>query len=212
MAILLPKRLKVRRKPLILIKAFVENEHPRNWDGKFAKKGDTVNKEGKVKKEPWDSSTEKAKTLKIEDFGTPDEVREMARMPLSAASFMEARNILTSLVDKPIANKSGLYATISKKSIKEILSGEAAGKSFNLKAHLKAAANIEKLYSNAIEKWEFELDPNKNNDSLEDRKYLYSPMEYDGRIVPVKLTVMKYKDIKATKRLYSIEAINVGLE
>jgi hypothetical protein len=108
--------------------------------------------------------------------------------------------------------QSGLYATISKKSIKEILSGETVGKSFNLKAHLKAAANIEKLYSNAIEKWEFELDPHKNNDSLEDRKYLYSPMEYDGRIVPVKLTVMKYKDIKAKKRLYSIQAINVDLE
>ena len=164
-----------------------------------------------MKKEPWDSSTEKAKSFKISDFGIPDEVREMAKMPLVATSFLDARNILASLVDKPIAGKSGLYATISKKSIKEILSGEAVGKSFNLKAHLKAAVNIEKLFSNAIEKWEFELDPNKNNDSLEDRKYLYSPMEYDSRIVLVKLTIMKYKDIKAKKRLYSLHAIDADL-
>ena len=165
-----------------------------------------------VRKEPWDRSIEKAKSLKKSDFGTPEEIREMAAMPLTAASFIEARNILLSLVNKPMLSKSGLYAIISKKSIKEILSGKAVGKSFNLEAHLKAAANIEKLYSNAIEKWEFELDSHKNNDSLEDRKYLYSPMEYDSRIVIVKLTIMKYKDIKTEKRLYSIQAINVDLE
>jgi hypothetical protein len=31
-----------------------------------------------MEKDPYDSSTEKAKLLKIEDFGTPDEVKEMA--------------------------------------------------------------------------------------------------------------------------------------
>ena len=88
----------------------------------------------------------------------------------------------------------------------------AVGKSFDLKAHLKAAANIEKLFANAIDKWNFELDPNKNNESLKDRKYLYSPMEHNGRIVPVKLTIKEYKDIWTKKRLFSIEAIDVGLE
>ena len=130
-----------------------------------------------LKKELWDSSSEKAKTLKIEDFGTLDEVREMAKMPLVAVSFSQARKILVSLVDKCMTGRSGLSATVSKKAIKEILSGEAVRKSFDLKAHLKAAANIEKLFFNAIEKWEFELDPNKTNDSLKDRKYLFAPME-----------------------------------
>jgi len=164
-----------------------------------------------VIKEPWDSSTEKAKTLKIEDFGTLEEVREISKMPLSVSSFAEARVILEGIVDKHLISKSGLPATISKKSIKEILSGEAVGKSFDLKAHLKAAANIEKLYSNAIEKWEFDLDPGKKNESLKDRKYLYAPMEHIDRIVPVKLTVKEYKDIKTQKRLYSLEAIDVDL-
>jgi len=47
-----------------------------------------------VKKESWDSSTENAKTLRIDDFGAPDKVREMAKMPLAVSSFAEARVIL----------------------------------------------------------------------------------------------------------------------
>jgi len=163
-------------------------------------------------KEPWDSSTEKAKTLKINDFGTPEEVMEIAKMPLTVSSFIEARVVLEGIVGKHLISKAGLSATISKKSIKEILSGEAVEKSFDLKAHLKAAVNIEKLFTNAIEKWKFDLDPNKKNEALKDRKYLYAPMEYNGRIVPVKLTVKEYKDIKTQKRLYSLEAIDVDLE
>ena len=163
-------------------------------------------------KEPWDSSDEKAKELTIADFGTPDEVREMAKMPRAANSYAEARAILEGIVDKRMSSKSGLSATLSKKSVKEILGGKAVGKSFNLKAHLKAAANLDKLFTNAIEKWKFALDPDKNNDSLKDRKYLYAPMESDGRIVPVKFTVKEYKDIKTEKRLYSLEAIDVEIK
>jgi len=37
-------------------------------------------------------------------------------------------------------------------------------------------------------------------------------MEHNGRIVPVKLTVKEYKDIKTQMRLYSIEAIDVDLD
>ena len=133
-------------------------------------------------------------------------------MPINVNSFLEARNILESFVGKLMTSKSGLTASISKKSIKEILSGKAAGKSFDIKAHLKAAVNIEKLFYNAIEKWEFSLDPNKDNDSLKDRKYLYAPMAHNDLIIPVKLTIKEYKDIKAEKRLYSIQAINVEIK
>jgi len=68
------------------------------------------------------------------------------------------------------------------------------------------------LFSNSIEKWEFELNPKKNNAALKKRRYLYAPMEYEDRIVPVKLTVKEYIDIKSEKRIYSIEAIDVTLE
>jgi hypothetical protein len=162
-------------------------------------------------KEPWDSSDAKARELKIADFGTPEEVWDMAQMPRVAKTFDEVRKILTGIADKPLTGKSGLTATISRKSIKEMLSGEAVGKSIDLKAHLKAAANVDKLYANAIEKWEFELDPNKNNEGLKDRKYLYAPMEYNDHILPVKLTIKEYKYQNFGERLYSVEAIDVGL-
>ena len=53
-----------------------------------------------MRKEPWDSSSEKAATLKIEDFGIPDEVREMAKPIRYAENRPEATRIL-----KEIANQ-----------------------------------------------------------------------------------------------------------
>ncbi|MDR1316330.1 MAG: hypothetical protein LBK13_05600 [Spirochaetales bacterium] len=164
------------------------------------------------KKEPYNSSSKKARELKISDFGTPGGVREIAKMPKTATFFAQARSILENIVDRPLISRSGLSATLSKKSIKEILGGESTGKSFDLKAHLKAAANLEKLYSNAIEKWQFELNPNKNNEGLKDRRYLFAPMEYDNRIVPVKLTIKEYKNTTKGRRIYSIETIDAEIK
>jgi predicted type IV restriction endonuclease len=59
------------------------------------------------------------------------------------------------------------------------------------------------------EPWEYELNPNKNNNDLKARRYLYAPLEFDNKIIPVKITVKEYKDITLGKRLYSIEAIDV---
>ena len=73
-------------------------------------------------KEPWDSSSVKAKTLNISDFGKCEKVKEMA---------------------KPIR--------------------------------------------------------------------VYAPLEFDKKIIPVKITVKEYKDETLGKRLYSIEAINFEL-
>jgi hypothetical protein len=181
-------------------KAFNPNQ-ARGEDGRWKKEG-----AGSI--EPWDSSTAKAKELKAEDWGTLGEIAEMARMPNEADSYAKAREYLEPLVDKPLKSRSGLVGTISNKSIKKILSGDSKNESFDIKAHLKAAANIEKLYTNAIEKWEFELNPDKNNDSLNDRKYLYAPMEYNGRIIPVKFTVFLFKEYGSGNRIYTVEAID----
>ena len=71
---------------------------------------------GNVKKEPWNSSSEKAKTLKIEDFGTSDEVLEMAKLIRSASNRKEATEILKEIIKhSPYTSKSGLIARISEK-------------------------------------------------------------------------------------------------
>jgi len=142
----------------------------------------------------------------------PEEVREMAKMPRTAKNRKEAVAILKQIVGKgELKSKSGLTATLSGKSIDEIVSGQAMQHSFDAAAHWQAAANVDKLFSNAIEPWRFELNLTKNNDNLKDRRYLYAPMEHEGRLLPVKLTVKEYLQEGTSRRIYSVEAINVGL-
>jgi hypothetical protein len=165
-----------------------------------------------LRKEPWGSSTENAKTLKIEDFGTPDEVREMAKPIRRAENRYEATRILKEIANHgPLTNKHGLTVTLSSDSRGKIVSSKALANSYGQKAHFLAVANLDKLYHNSIEPWLYELNPNKNNDDLKARRYLYAPLEFDNRIIPVKITVKEYKDMSLGKRLYSIEAIDVEI-
>jgi hypothetical protein len=110
-----------------------------------------------------------------------------------------------------LTSKSGLKAKISTKSIGKMVSSAAATKSFDAGAHFQAAANIDKIFTNAIEPWQFELNPVKNNDGLKARKYLYAPMEYDGRVIPIKITVKEYIEPTLENKLYSIEAIDASI-
>jgi len=165
-----------------------------------------------VEKEPWDSSTEKAKSLTAGDFGSLDEVRAMAKMPRKAGSKAAAMAILKGIASKGnLAGKSGALVSLSGKSIEKMLNDPALHQSFSIAAHWQAAANIDKLFSNAIEPWKYELNPGKNNENLKDRRYFYAPMERCERIVIVKLTVKEYMQIESGRRLYSIEAIDVDL-
>ena len=180
------------------------------WEKAYVKI--SLDKDRGLEKEPWDSSSEKAKNLKLEDFGAPDEIREKVQMPRIAKNRKEAVEILKKIAkDGKLTSRSGIIASLSGKSIDEIVSGQALHQSFDNMAHWLAAANADKLFSNAIEPWKFELAPQKNNENLKNRRYLYSPMEYRGRILPVKFTVKEYKHEKLDKRLYSIEAINFDL-
>ncbi|GHV81144.1 hypothetical protein AGMMS49944_29350 [Spirochaetia bacterium] len=64
-------------------------------------------------KEPWENSTEKAKALTVEDFGTLDEVKEMARPIRSAYTRQEATNILNQIAKNgPLTSKTGLTAVL----------------------------------------------------------------------------------------------------
>jgi hypothetical protein len=177
-------------------------------------------KDKKVKKEPWDSSSEKAKTLKIEDFGTPDEVREMAKPVRNVRSRLEAEEAIEGIISGnntvkrsaiELKNKNGFSAFLRRSSIGKLVSG-VQEKGTSKEAFWQAAANIDKLFANSIEPWEFDLNQNKNNDGLKNRHILYAPMEYAKRILPVKLTVKEYLDPQAKAKLYSIEAINFDLD
>jgi len=166
-----------------------------------------------MKKEPWDSSTEKAKNLKISDFGTPEEIQEIAKPIRSASNRKEAAEILKEIIKhSPYTSKSDLTARIPGKIIGKMVSSEAVNASFLPEVHYLAVANIDKLFSNAIEPWFFELNPNKNNDGLKARHYLFAPMNFHERIIVVKFTVKEYINPELGKKMYSIEAIDTVKE
>jgi hypothetical protein len=87
------------------------------------------------KGEKVENSTDRAKILKIENFGTQEEVREMAKTSRTAHSYDEARSILRELVGKPLNSRAGIRATISHNSVDKILSGTAVDKSVDKEAH-----------------------------------------------------------------------------
>jgi hypothetical protein len=120
---------------------------------------------------------------------------------------VEQKERWDSLIGNPLKSASGLTATISKNSVKEILSGKAVENSFERQAHMLAVANVDKLFSNAIEPWDFELNPEKSNEGMKAIRRLYAPMLYNDRIIPVKLTVKEIKNLNEGNRLYSLKAI-----
>jgi len=177
---------------------------------KHGRMGIEAMKEGRMRKEPWDSNDDAAKKLSVVDFGPGDQVKVMALMERTVQSYAQAREILSGIVGHAFVSRSGLCATLSKNSIDKILSDTS--NTSNLKPHLMAAGNIDKLYTNAIEPWTFELNPNKKNENIVSVHRLYAPMEYNGQIVVVKITVKEMRNPKDGNRIYSIKALEVFLE
>jgi hypothetical protein len=162
--------------------------------------------------EPWDTSQEKAKELRLEQWGTMEEVKAMSAPLRKASSRRTAMDYLKEIaLNSLFTSRSGLPARLSNRSLGKIVSHAAVVSSFCPEAHYLAAANIDKLYSNAIEPWEFELNPDQDNTGLKARRYLYAPMEYGGKITIVKITVKEYADADLQNKLYSIAAVDVEL-
>lgn len=162
--------------------------------------------------EPWNTSRAKTRELHIDQWGSSEEVAIMVAPIRRANNRQEAMDCLKEIAQRsPFTSRSGLTARLSSRSLSKLVSNAAVVASFCPEAHYLAAANIDKLYSNAIEPWDFELNPNKENTGLKARRYLYSPIEYDGKIAVVKITVKEYDDDNVQNKLYSIEAVDVDL-
>ena len=152
---------------------------------------------------PHNQSDEKAKELKTEDWGLPEDVEKMAIMLRKKQNQKGTKAILEQLKQKgELHNKKDkkLKPTLSDDSIGKLLSGD-----------WEVAGNVDQLFENAIEPWKFRLNPDKDNSALNERKYLFSPMKYNGKTVPVKLTVKEYKKPKDGTRLYSGKIIDHDL-
>jgi hypothetical protein len=161
---------------------------------------------------PYDTSNEKAKELQLSDFGLLDEVMEQATPLRFATNRREASDILKMIAKQgPLTSKSGLTAHLTSKTIGKIISSDALNKSFDIATHYQAAVNLDYLFPMAIEPWQFEFNPEKNNQGLKARRYLFAPMRYEGAIVIVKFTVKEYLSPDNRNNLYSIEALDIIL-
>jgi hypothetical protein len=158
--------------------------------------------------EHWDTNREKARELRLDQWGTTEEVAIMAAPVRWASNRREATAILKEIAGySPFTSKSGLTARLQRRSVGKLVSSVAVHSSFAPEAHYQAAANVDKYFSNAIEPWLFALNPNKNNEGLKARRYLFAPMEYHGRIVIIKFTVKEFQG--AENKLYLIEALDI---
>jgi hypothetical protein len=162
---------------------------------------------------PWDTSNEKAKELTLADFGLSDEVKEQAKPVRAAYNRQQAMEILKEIIKGgPLIGKAGLAARLTTKTIRKLVSSDALNKSCDKTVHYAALANIDRLYIQAIEPWKFSLNPEKNNQDLKARHYLYAPFEYDDAIKIVKFTVKEYRQSGSENKLYSIEALDIILK
>jgi hypothetical protein len=154
------------------------------------------------KRLPHYMSNEKAKELKIEDWGTPEDVEKMAKMPRGKKDQKGTKNILNEI------RRNGELKNNYNKELKPRLSRDSIGKLLN--GDWEIAGNIDHLFKNSIEPHRFELDQSKDNHDLESIRYLFSPMSRNEEINPVKITVKELKDQKGTY-LYSGERIKSDL-
>jgi hypothetical protein len=53
---------------------------------------------------------------------------------------------------------------------------------------------------------------NKRSTDYADVHRLYAPLEYNGRIIPVKITVKALKSELEGKRIYSLEAVDAEIK
>jgi hypothetical protein len=119
-----------------------------------------------------------------------------------------------------LTSKSGLDACLRPGYVSKLTS-DTQIKDFDKDALYQAAANVDTLFKNAIEPWEFEMHEDRDNQALKTRHVLYAPMEYKGRILPVKITVKEYKEKmnkkinkleKPDTKIYAIEVIDHDIE
>ena len=133
---------------------------------------------------------------------------EQAAPVRSAESFEAVRSALSAIAGKPLTNReTGMTATISRKTINKMLSGKAHNKSSSLRAHLLAAANIDRLFENAVMGWTEAY--NGNSVDVVGVHKMFAPLNVDGEMQLAKLTVKELRGEQGN-RIYSVEAIDVG--
>jgi len=123
-----------------------------------------------------------------------------------ARTFREARQAAKAFQGKPLTNQqTGMVAIVSRNQLDKMLAEKAVAKSESPAIQSAAVANADSLFKRAIYGWSKpDRDGNSNYAAIH---RFFAPMEVDGRIEMVKLTVKETTDKKTNNPLYTVEAV-----
>ncbi len=156
----------------------------------------------------------------VSQTGAAEPGRGQLRMALSvldqrlrrASTFSEARLAAGAFQGKEITNAdTGFKAVVSRNSLDKMLSGKAALKSADSRAHAMAVANADKLFEAAILGWS---KPDTQGDGLNIVAVhrFFAPLEVDGKALMVKLTVKETARRDQPNPLYTVESVDLNEE
>lgn len=130
------------------------------------------------------------------------------KMDRMALNFDETRENAKNFTGKELTNfHSGITATISGNALNKMLSSKAYEKSFDLRTHLIAVSNADKLFENAVFGWQ--SDDKNGNRSTNAVHRAIAPLKINDEIYLAKLTVKAFENEVDGNRVYSVEAIEL---
>ncbi|QOF76060.1 PLxRFG domain-containing protein [Variovorax sp. 38R] len=126
-----------------------------------------------------------------------------------ASNFAEAREAAKAFQGTPLLNiETGMKAVVSRNSLDKMLSAKSVSKSETPATHAMAVANVDALFREAILGWS---KPDRGNDpNIRAIHRFFAPMEVDGRLKLVKLTVKENAKVEGTNPLYTVEAVELN--
>jgi len=124
-----------------------------------------------------------------------------------ARTFKEARQAAKAFQGKPLTNQqTGMVAVVSRTNLDKMLSGKAVSKSESPALQSTAVANIDSLFKQAVWGWS---KPDRAIDSnIKAIHRFFAPMDVDGRIKMVKLTIKEIAPTQQTNTVYTVEAVD----
>lgn len=126
-----------------------------------------------------------------------------------ASTFAEARAAAKAFQGAPLLNiETGMQAVVSRNSLDKMLSAKSVSKSETPATHAMAVANADSLFQQAILGWS---KPDRGNDpNIRAIHRFFAPIEVDGRMNLVKLTVKENAKVEGTNPLYTVEAVELN--
>jgi len=136
----------------------------------------------------------------------PTVKRVISELMRIATNFQQPRQAARPFQGQPVTNgATGIVAILSRNSLDKMLSSTAVNKSENPLVHSMAVANADCLFQRAMLGWSKQ--DRDNDPGLAAIHRFFAPMEIDGRMKLVKVTVKETARRAQSNTLYTVEIV-----